>query len=93
MQHIPHGAEILLAHMLLHLLLRQPPELGQAELVILEVRLAGHDARAHEERAHAAPLELLLSRGGLLVEGLQNVVACGSVPDDPGVHVGPGGFG
>lgn len=88
MQHIPNSAEILLRDVLLDLLLREPLELAQAEQVVFKVSLAGHDARAHEERLHAAPLEL-----PVLVVGREDVVAGGSVADDPGVHVDAAGLG
>ena len=76
--------------MLLDLLLGQPLELAQAEAVILEIRLARHDARAHEERPHAFPFQL--ARCFLGVEGGYDMVPCGCIPNDPGVHVGARGL-
>lgn len=88
MQHVLNGAEIPRAEVLLGLLLREPLVLAQAEQVALQVRLAGHDARAHEEGPDARPLELVV-----LVRRVEDVVARGGVADDPGVHVDAGGLG
>lgn len=75
---------------MLNLVLGQPLEVLQSQLVVREISLAGHDAALHEERLLAGEFlaRLILPRGLEYVR----VMANGMVADEPGVHVDAGGL-
>ena len=80
--------EILSGQQLFQLLARQPLELGIAEGITLDVRLASHDAALEEKRLLAALRDGSVGGEG----GLLDDVGDGDAADDPGVHVDASGL-
>lgn len=93
-EHVLDRLPILWRHHLLDLVLGQPLEVLDAELVALQIGLASHDAGFHEERPLAEELLAGCFRVGFDLgwrDG-EGVVADGRVANDPGVHVDTAGL-
>lgn len=85
-KHVGNRAPVFARDELLDLFTREPLELAVAKGVGLEIGLASHDTRLHEEDSLANLLATLLGVGDGILE-VSGVVADGCISDNPSVHV------